>query len=530
MKKMKKFLALLIAMAMVLGMGTTVFATGDTSSYTITVNGAIKDATYAAYRVFDVTYDTEDTSKVNYKIISGHDVSTIEGFSSVFKTTGTGTTKYVERASSSVTDEQIINWLKGHEAAIKSTCEKAKEVTNTAGTDAVTLDVRSPGYYFIASTLGNKAAVTIDTAHPTATVNSKIQDGPSTDDEAKKIKIGEELVDVADLQPGTDVNFQVVFNASNYAVDANGKQTVILNYVVEDAPSGFDIKENTVAITLDGDQTAPTFTKTVTDGKLTVTIPWGTKTGEGDSAVLTPATYNNPTKVTVTYTATLTAVTKATNKAIISYNDTNKFGDDETEVYNHIVEVEKVDSDSTTKKLPGAQFAVKNKDGKYYKLTETTTGSETPSGDDTPTGDDTQTGDDTPTGEGGNVTTKYAVTWVDNLADATTYWTSTDGTNEGTVYQQIQFKGLEPGTYTLVEITAPKGYNLAADKEFPVTAPEGEVTDTSVLTVSVTAEDRVGSVLPSTGGIGTTIFYIVGGILVVGAGVVLITRRRMDVQ
>ena len=500
MKKMKKIFALLIAMVMVLGMSTSVFAA---STFTITLNGAIKDAKYEAYKVFDVTYDATDTSKVNYSIISGHDVSKIDGFNTVFKTVGDGT-KYVERASESVTDAQIIEWLKNHEEQIQNTCEKAAEVTNTSGSDSVTLDVGSAGYYFIASTLDDKSAVTIDTAHPTATVNSKITDGPSVDDNAKKIVIDGKEVDVADLEPGTVVDFKVEFNATNYAVN-NGEQTVILNYVVEDAPNGFAIQENTVSVSLDGGQTAPTITKSVgTDGKLTVTIPWGTKTGEGDDAVITPATYNNPTKVTVTYKATLTAVTKATNKATVSYNDDKKVGDDETEVYNHIVDVDKVDADNTSTKLPGAQFAIKNSEGKYYKVTETTTG------------------------EDDSAKTTYVVTWVDALADATTYWTSTDGTNAGTTYQQVEFKGLEAGTYKLVEVTAPKGYNLAAEKEFTLNAPTEKLSDTSTLTVSYSVEDKKGTTLPSTGGIGTTIFYIIGAILVIGAGVVLVTRRRMN--
>jgi LPXTG-motif cell wall-anchored protein len=512
MKKMKKLFAMLIAMVMVLGMSMNAFAD---SEYTITVNGAIKEAKYEAYKVFDVTYDATDNNKVNYTIISGHDVSEIEGFSTVFKTVGDGT-KYVERASAGITDTQIIDWLKDHETQIKTKCEKAAEVTNTTGSDSVTLDVGSAGYYFIASTLGDKSAVTIDTAHPTATVNSKITDGPSVDENAKKIVINNQEVDVADLEPGTVVDFKVEFNATNYAVK-DEKQTVILNYVVEDAPNGFAIQENTVAVALDGNQTAPSITKKVgDDGKLTVTIPWGTKTGEGEAAVITPATYNNPTKVTITYRATLTAVTKATNKATIKYNDDQNVGDDETEIYNHIVNVNKYDADdkkitdgedgkkdySQAAGLPGAQFAVKNNDGKYYKLTETTTG------------------------EGDTAKTTYVVTWVNNLEDATTYWTSEEGTADGTTYQAVAFKGLEAGNYTLVEVTAPKGYSLAADTNFTLTAPTEKVDDETILSLAMNVEDKAGTTLPSTGGMGTTIFYALGAVLVIGAGVVLATRRR----
>ena len=76
--------------------------------------------------------------------------------------------------------------------------------------------------------------------------------------------------------------------------------------------------------------------------------------------------------------------------------------------------------------------------------------------------------------------------------------------------------------YTLEEITPPAGYNkLATEKEFVVSADNNTVVD---------IENNTGSELPGTGGIGTTIFYIVGGILVVGAAVVLISKKRMNTE
>ena len=80
--------------------------------------------------------------------------------------------------------------------------------------------------------------------------------------------------------------------------------------------------------------------------------------------------------------------------------------------------------------------------------------------------------------------------------------------------------GVDSDTYYLEETVAPEGYNLLADKQkVKVDAANNTVAD--VLNQS-------GSELPSTGGIGTTIFYIIGAILVIGAGVVLVTRRRMN--
>ncbi len=105
-------------------------------------------------------------------------------------------------------------------------------------------------------------------------------------------------------------------------------------------------------------------------------------------------------------------------------------------------------------------------------------------------------------------------------------------------------KGLDDNTdYYLYETKAPTGYNLLdGPVQFKITAEY--TTDGSALlenypTVKVgTAEastnlstnviNKEGSVLPSTGGMGTTLFYILGGLLVVGAGVVLITRKRMS--
>lgn len=105
------------------------------------------------------------------------------------------------------------------------------------------------------------------------------------------------------------------------------------------------------------------------------------------------------------------------------------------------------------------------------------------------------------------------------------------------------FKGLDAGKYKLVESTVPDGYNSAADTEFELSATHDETADVpalktltvnkSTLTankdsgkVSTTIVNTSGASLPSTGGIGTTLFYVGGGVLVAGAGVLLITKKR----
>ena len=125
---------------------------------------------------------------------------------------------------------------------------------------------------------------------------------------------------------------------------------------------------------------------------------------------------------------------------------------------------------------------------------------------------------------GTGTTTQYykiennVVSWVESIDEATEYTSDAKGA-------VAAFTGLADGTYTIIEKTVPKGYNKTADSTIEINA--GDYTATN-LEMTPTVINKSGSVLPSTGGIGTTIFYIVGGILVIGAGIVLITRRRMD--
>jgi LPXTG-motif cell wall-anchored protein len=103
----------------------------------------------------------------------------------------------------------------------------------------------------------------------------------------------------------------------------------------------------------------------------------------------------------------------------------------------------------------------------------------------------------------------------------------------------VTFKGLGVGAYTLSETKTPAGYNTAEDVNFDITFnPADETMDCT--NTNVTVEDdgsmslfvvnRKGSILPTTGGMGTTIFYVLGSILVLGAVVVLITRKRMSAE
>ena len=137
--------------------------------------------------------------------------------------------------------------------------------------------------------------------------------------------------------------------------------------------------------------------------------------------------------------------------------------------------------------------------------------------------------------------------WVERYGDQNVILTSAaDGI--------FKIAGLDDGTYYLREIQAPNGYNLLEnDVELVITADTANGQDwnsgiaTDALTgltitvdngaaqngdldtgiVNVTVENNQGATLPETGGMGTTLFYIIGGLLVVGAGILLVVRIRM---
>ena len=108
------------------------------------------------------------------------------------------------------------------------------------------------------------------------------------------------------------------------------------------------------------------------------------------------------------------------------------------------------------------------------------------------------------------------------------------------------WSGLDDGDYKLVETTTPSGYNTIPDIEFTITATHDVTSDKPTLislsggdkftgvistgVVSADIENQSGAQLPSTGGIGTTIFYVLGSVLVIGAAVLLVTKKRMSTK
>ena len=294
-------------------------------------------------------------------------------------------------------------------------------------------------------------------------------------------------VDDKNVVPG--VNKEIT-GASSY--DADGKKALAqvgteveytatitvgkgqLGYVFKDTlGTGLEYVDGSLEVT---DMTADTdYTLAVSGQNITVTF-------EDDSI----KGLAQDSEIVVVYKAKVTSAAlqdnPAKNTATISYGNDSQYTSkpSETETYNAKITV--IKNDDQNEPLAGAGFVLKNADGKYYKFAD------------------------------------GAVSWVDAEADATEYTSGDDGKLDG------EFTGLADGTYTLVEKTTPSGYNTAEDKE--ITIAKGDYSAGN-LKQEATVINKAGSVLPATGGIGTTLFYVVGSVLVIGAAVVLISKRRM---
>jgi len=203
---------------------------------------------------------------------------------------------------------------------------------------------------------------------------------------------------------------------------------------------------------------------------------------------------------------------------------------------------------SNVVKGKGSDIFVENEAGAYWKLKDGTYTTTAPHGDIKDADDNVKVESNESSYD--STTTKYALQHVTEYETATEeiFMQGTSGADG-----KIVFKGLGAGTYTLTEVVAPTGYNTADPITFtividvPSTIADGTESATySVKDITPTGTsigfknnnaatgiyetsviDKSGSTLPSTGGIGTTIFYILGALLIVVCGVVLIARRRV---
>lgn len=480
MKHTKKIASLLLALVMVFALATTAFAAGTNS---ITVNGAQKGETYEIYKMLDLSVN-EDQTAYSYTVNSN--------WTNFFTNGGAGAA-YVD-----IDAQGYVTWKEGKdtasdmEAFAKAASAFASEnglasvVTAITPTEdgEITFTNLDSGYYLITSTNGTLAMVYTTPLKPDATVNEKNPDH-SLDKQVQEDSTqawGKEN----SAQIGDTVCFQVTITLHK------GAKNVVMHDKMED---GLDFN-SFAGVEIDG----------LTEGVEFNVVEADDVNDDCDFEIHFTQTYldslTGDTTLTVTYEAVLNENADITagekNDAKLTWGDASNTEWSETVTKTYQFQVLKYDANDESKApLAGATFQLKDADGNVVYLKDTSP-AEKPGTEYTVVPSPDDTGIDT-------FDLDVAVDRFTTVSDSV-----------------ITIKGVDLDEYTLVEIEAPAGYNkLGEDKKFTVTADQ---------TVVVEIPNNSGTELPSTGGIGTTIFYIFGSILVVGAAVLMITKKRMSVN
>lgn len=580
MKRLKKMVGVLLSAIMVLAMALPVMAT-DTTATTGSIKILEKDSVslenkaFKAYRILDATLagtDNEGKPRVAYTVPEKLRTyyATKFGVDEKAKDFDVKITKEISELS----ETELFDFAKN----ILASTELKTNITGVEGTyqkgdkNAYIISGLPLGYYVVADETEYEAgtpsgetaisALILDTLVPDAEITVKA-DVPTID---KKI-ISENGTDEPDK---VEYNNAAIGDIVNYEItskvpDMTGYKHYC--FVVTDTLSHGLTYQNDLKIMVGGKEYT-SYTPTITEGDLKTTptiikivfnkfielekdqdiiIKYSAKVN--DSAVI-GAQLGNPNDVNLTYS---NDPNKTSSGDPDEPNENSPVGitpDKTTRTYLTGLKLLKVDG-KTEAALAGAEFEIKakalnqmlvNKDvfevdnekGTYYKLKDGTYTIDVPTEDTERYYEDTET--------------KYTKTSKQEIETATgegeekTYKATVD--NDGI----LRLTGLAAGTYIITEAKAPNGYNML-DKDIIVElkwskpAEEGDTdciwTGTKDGEAISAVEDNdfhftfkvannTGTELPSTGGIGTTIFYIVGGILVVGAAILLVTKKRMS--
>ena len=487
---MKKVISLIVAVMMIMALiATPAFA--DDVTGTITIQNAVSGNVYSIYKIFDL--ESFQGSAFSYTITADW---------ADFFAAGNEGAPYI-----AIHDEKYVTWIAGEDAATVETFAKlaleyAKgkginplKTATGAGTDIVFSDL-ALGYYLVDSSMGalcgltttaTDAVITAKNAAPTLT---KYVQEDSLTEQADNGWRSENTADI-----GQAINYMVSIDVHD------GSENFVLHDKMDEGITFVEINRiehvvpgsSTTTLT-SADYTLVTETNNECDFHIEFTDTFCEKLNKND-------------KIVVYYSATLntSAVIGSdgnVNAAWLTFGDVNADGTQnhktsEATTITRTWGVDIVKTTSTGQLLDGATFKLYNAlvDGAEILVVRNDDG-----------------------------TYRLAVTEAEKAAAVNIVINAVNG--------KARINGLDNGNYYLEEIEAPEGYNkLAARQVFTISdsnynaqyKDNGDYNHSGVQVIN-----KTGSILPTTGGMGTTIFVTLGGLAVLAAGVVLFAKKRMS--
>lgn len=490
MKLIKKIAAIMFAFMMVVSMSCNVKAKDTEGVYgqkdgSITITGALQGQTYTIYEMLKL--ESFSGNNYSYTIATGWDDFFKEGAdgAAYMKKDENGYMSFIAGKDGDADRREFAQ--KALAYATKTSGINTKNESTKENENSVTFKDLPLGYYLVGSTTG--ALCGLDTTHKSVSIEEK-NGVPSVE---KTITSGGDLA--ADFKSnsvniGDTISFQIKIDVKKGAK----------NYVLHDElSSGLTLIQNNVTKEYVHVQANDNITDTMSTSDYT----FG-QSQNGFTVTFKPEFLkkheNEEYTILVNYYAILNdqatiGSSGNVNKTILDYGESNKTTPSTTTTYTFGIPVFKYTGTETEKKgLAGAKF-------KLYT--------------------DAQCKDKN-------------VVKVKVKENGTDYIVGETDTNDNVITsgtEVFNINGLKAGTYYLKEIEAPKGYNKLAnpievqidDNGNVKVMKDGKLTDATQVEVL----NKSGTVLPSTGGAGTTMIYLVGAVLVLGSGVVLATKRRV---
>ncbi len=469
MKHLKKLIPLMLALVMVLTLAPAAFAAGNGS---ITIENAVAGQTYTAHKIFDVVYSGDNYS---YTIESTSPwFATVQKYSGVTLEQVNDTTTYNVKQNDTFDAVAFAAILK---ADVANKTGISLVVSNGKAT-ATDLDL---GYYFVTTTVGSLCV--LNTTNPSISLKDK-NTAPTIE---KEVKEGETWGSSNTAQIGDAVEFQITVHAKPGAV----------NYVVHDTMSeGLTFSEN---IKIDGLTEDKDYTVHVVSRK---DAPTDKCTFEVRFTQAYLDTITQDTDIVITYSAVLNedaviATGTNDNTAKLVYGDKSDLETTPATTNTSTYEFDLVKTDADNKVLDGAEFELYDAStgGNKIEVVKVQDG-------------------------------VYRVASVYEIASGST---ETIKTTNG----KVTVQGLDSEIYWLEETKAPDGYNkLASRQEVKIQGEnlKATVNEDTWTAGGVHVVNKAGTVLPETGGLGTTLLTTFGSLLVVGAGILLATKRRASMM